>query len=268
MRNTTKVWLFIVFGALTQLLIGYQFGGRLGLFIAFIFSLLTTTISYFFGDGALATHTKGRTLSGQDSWGLLALLSKFTEQLGLENVELQIVDSNSPICFALASPWSKNLIAISTAVLNRLSEREREALLANLCCKLHKNRNFLFSVTNLIANSILGVCNLLDRFFPKYQPFTAVFSPFCRLLVKLGNGHHTFFEIDGLTTTLVHDQKSLASVIWKLESLSLTQPPSIPSCSEHFFLVDPYGSKKNLSLHRVHPPVAKRIKKLVGYFPI
>lgn len=243
-----------------------------------VFSIGMTFVTFLFGESALSRTISGQLLRGQDSWGLLKSCQLFSKQLEIETPQIEVLESDLPLCFAVTSPIisilsqneSGNRICISTDILSRLTEDEIKALLANLCCKLQKSNKFVFSATNLIANSMLGVAGMFDKLIPKYKPFSTLISPLCWLLVRLGIGQQSIIEIDKMSSSIFQNKKALANVLIKLESLNITQPlKHIPLCSEHLFLVNPSNSAlfKN-PFSSAHPQVHKRVKDLVGYFPI
>ena len=150
-----------------------------------------------------------------------------------------------------------------------LEEDELEAVVAHQLCHIRRLDTFGFSVSSTLANSVVGLGQFLDSFLPqKLRFFAPLFSPLGWLIIKLVVGEKSFFENDLLASQLVGDRHRLGEALWRLEGLAQTKPLEIPPCTSHLFMVDPEGIKQRNLFLKSHPPIAIRLQKLMGYYPI
>jgi heat shock protein HtpX len=71
-----------------------------------------------------------------------------------------------------------------------------------------------------------------------------------------------------MAARLIGQPQSLAHALWKLHSFAGAEIFDIPASNALLFVVNPMPPKTFEKHFNVHPPVEKRIEKLVGYFPI
>src|SRR5690606_18645467 len=152
---------------------------------------------------------------------------------------------------------------------------EIKAVVAHQVCQIRRLDTFGFGVASIIANSLMGLGQILDHFWPpnfffakKQRPFLTLLSPLGWLIIKLMIRRSTYFENDQLSSDLLGNRRTLAEVLWKLDGFSRTMPLTIPPCTSHLFVVNPEAyTQKNIFL-RSHPSIRSRLLKLMGYYPI
>jgi heat shock protein HtpX len=267
--NSTKVWVFILTSSLALLIAGYQIAERLGLFIGFLLALLLNFFVFFYGDSRVLTKLGARQLRGQDAWGLLDLVDKLSSQLGIPSPAVFITDHPSANALCVGRSWRRGCLCFTYGLLQKLSPEELEAAIAHQLCHIQRLDSFAFSVSSTIANSIVGLGQVLDAMLPyQLKFFGPLLSPVGWLVIKIVVGKTSFYENDLLASQLLGDRQRLGEVLWRLEGLAQTVPLAVPPCTSHLFIVNPEGFKqKNLFL-KSHPPIAARLRKLMGYYPI
>lgn len=275
--NSTKVWIFIVVSSLLLLMVGYQFGERLGLLIGFLFAIALNFFVFFYGESQILSSLHAKELKGQDPWGVWPNVTKFCDHLGIEYPDVYVFPMETETAFCVNHSWRNASIALSSGLLKNFSAENLEAVIAYQVCYLRKLDSFTSGVTFTLANAVLGLGRLLDHFWPpnyfllanrKQKPFLRLLAPVAWFLVKIANGHRKYFEIDLQASELIHDRFRMAEVLWKLEGLAQTQPVKAPPCSSHLFVVNPEGYRQRNYLLRSHPSIQKRLQKLMGYYPI
>lgn len=276
LSGATKVWLFFLSITIVFLIIGNSLSGRIGLFISFIFALIFHSLVYFYGRSRLIHYFHARPIFGNDPWGLTQYLKKYSLLLQIPKPDLYVIDSQSCIAFSIGNYWQNSSICISTGLLKKLSEKETETVLVHQICHVHRMNTFEFGVAHIISFSLVGLGQLLDYFWPfkKHQkvilqkPFSNLLSPLAWFILKLAITDKIYFQNDDMAAALLHDRKSLAEVLWKLDGLNQSYPLQLPPCSSHFFIVNPTALKETNWFLLAHPKIDTRIRRLIGYFPI
>ncbi|MCB0407580.1 MAG: hypothetical protein KDD34_05195, partial [Bdellovibrionales bacterium] len=98
--------------------------------------------------------------------------------------------------------------------------------------------------------------------------FSTLISPLVSLFLRLEIGGSSYFKSDQLAAELNSNPHALAKALWKLHSYSLTTPLEAPIATSHLWMVSPLARKDWTSKFRIQPSIDRRIKNLVGYYPI
>lgn len=274
--NSTKVWVFIIGICLFFLVLGYRLGDRLGLFVGLLSAIILNLLIFFYGEAHILNLLKVRLSEGQDPWGVQPLIQDYSYRLGLKRLpRLYILEASAAVAFCIGIAWRQPCICISEGLLKRFTEKDLRAVVAYQIGHIRRMETFGFGVTSILANTLVGLGQLLDQVWPpnffldnKQKPFLAILSPLGWLIIRSVVRTKTFYENDGLAAELVGDRRSLAEVLWRMEGLAQTQPLLVPPCTSHLFMVNPEGfEQKNLFL-KFHPAMESRLLKLVGYYPI
>ena len=267
--TSTKVWFFILSTSLALLVLGYQFGERLGLMIGFLLAVLLNFMVFFYGESRVLTKLRAKRMKGQDAWGLLELVQRLSAELGVPVPSVYLIPHPAANAFAVGHSWKKGSLAFTFGLLQTLESEELEAVVAHQLCHIRRLDTFAFGVSSTLANSIVGLGQFLDNFLPaNLRFFMPLFSPVGWLIIKLVVGEKSFFENDLLASQLVGDRYRLGEALWRLEGLAQTKPLEIPACTSHLFMVNPEGFKQHNLFLKSHPPIEVRLQKLMGYYPI
>ncbi len=274
--NSTKVWVFIIAICLFFLVLGFRLGDRVGLLAGLICAIILNLLIFFYGEAHILSLLKVRLSEGQDPWGLQPLIKDYAFRLGLKRQpRLYILEASAAVAFCIGIAWRQPCICISEGLLKRFTEKDLRAVIAYQVGHIRRMETFGFGVTSILANTLVGLGQLLDQVWPpnfflnkKQMPFLTLLSPLGWLIIRLVVRTKTYYENDTLAAELVGDRRNLAEVLWRMEGLAQTQPLLIPPCTSHLFMVNPEGfEQKNLFL-KFHPSMESRLLKLVGYYPI
>lgn len=275
-RASLKVWLFLVVLALLHLFIGYRIAGRLGLFFGLMMAVTLTVLIFYYGSAHLLEKFQAKKLAGQDPWGLLEIAVRYSRLLGIACPSVFVAPSEKVFSFSLGHTWDMGAVCLSQGALEKLSSEEIEAVLVHQICHIRRLDTFAFGATSSLAHSLVGLATILDRAWPvnwfqagmKQKPFLILISPLSWLLVRFAVSNGNFYENDDLAASLLPNRKYLAIALWKMESFSQTKPLEILPCTSHLFMVNPEGLKESNWFYVLHPPIANRIRRLVGSFPL
>lgn len=124
MRTLTQVWVFFVSLTFVLLLLGFQLGGRRGLFIAFLLSLLIIYATLHRGLALFKRHLNIKELTGSNSGGFLILLQQTKSQFDMQEVHLHFSKNPTPPLVWKNSPHEGHIL-IHQDLLNHLSQDEK-----------------------------------------------------------------------------------------------------------------------------------------------
>lgn len=268
MKNSTKVWLLFIGLCFFTLGFGYQIGGRPGLLLAFVISVLSLFVLAFFDESYFLDLMKATELKGQDSWGLRQIVVKTSDRLNMKVPHLFLISKHdSPIIFSCVFGSTSSYIALSEKLIRKLSPEELEALLVRQTCSIHSWNTwprralsrFLMS-WSAFAQSLQE--NLKLTFAPDFLHHVLMW-PFYQFVVP----SKLQLKIDDLCGELLHNKHALASGLWKTAHLCELTPPFVPVGTEPFWGYVKKGPQVKL-FPNTEANLERRIRRLIGYFPI
>lgn len=127
MRTLTQVWVFFVTLTVTFLFIGFHFYGRLGLFVAFLTSVLLMYITLHKGLWFFRRHLEFREVLGSDPTGFLNALNQNKFQYGLNAIHLYTTSDLVPPLVWKDHPRTGFFI-VHEDLFNHLSPTEKNIL--------------------------------------------------------------------------------------------------------------------------------------------
>lgn len=275
-RMSLRVWFCLGLIALAHLFVGYQIGGRLGLFIGLLLAISLTFLVFYFSIPALLRDFDAEKLEGQDAWGLLNSLENLAQNLEMPTPSLYRLPMSTPLAFSLGRPGDTAAIALSEGLLNKLNPEEIQAVLAHQISHLRTIDTFRVGVSSSLAHAFMGLAQVLDQALPvnwipkksQQKPFEALLSPIAALFIRLVISDKDFYANDDLAASLIPNKQALATAIWKMHSYSQTEPTKIIACTSHLFIVNPEGLKDSNWFFVTHPSLESRVKRLVGSYPL
>lgn len=275
LSNSTKVWLFLVGCAVSVLLLCFELFGRTGLWISFVFVILGYLFVYFLGDCPLLDFLSAQAWRGTDPWGLSPSFAKYAALAQVPVPLLYICDNPHPFAFAIGGWKSKGVLCFSTGLLNRLSEKERQAVTAQLMFHQMGLERLRIEIAQVLAFTFVGLGQLLDKvvlrirsLFGSRRPsqfFSKALAPVGWFLLRIFVSRQIYYKNDHLAAEMLGDRQPLADALWKMDEIGQLHPLRIPPCTSHFFIVSP---SRKMDFFLIHPKIDLRLKKLIGYYPI
>jgi heat shock protein HtpX len=266
----TKVWLFFLGLMFALLIYAYFLAGREGLFGALLICVAFSLLIFFRSESHILQSLKATPLKGQDAWGLGSMIERYCHLLRTPLPSLYLIHHSTATALSFGSPSGKTHLAVTTGLLERLSQKEIEAVIAHQLCNLQRINTFGLAISQMVSQVIIGAAQLLDQFMPKKMNtlFASLASPIAQIILKISIREKFIFENDDRAIEILHDRRTLSEALWKLENMAHATPIPILLCSSHFFIVNPMGSIHKKSLLLTHPKIEYRIKRLIGYWPI
>jgi heat shock protein HtpX len=92
-----------------------------------------------------------------------------------------------------------------------------------------------------------------------------ILAPLAAMLIQLWVSRTREYEADASGAEMTHNPYALASALEKISGQSRRVPLAASANSAHMFIIAPLLSGQSFAnLFSTHPPVQKRIEKLIG----
>jgi heat shock protein HtpX len=280
--NTLKTALLLTSLTLFLLFVGQYFGGRNGMLIALAVAVAMNFVSYFYSDKLALSMYRAQPATREQLPRVYSVVEQMTQRIGLPMPKIYVIPSESPNAFATGRNPAHASVAVTQGILNLLTDEELAGVLAHELGHV-RNRDIL---TSSIAATLAGAITILaqmGRFAMIFGGgggggsnrdregggiaalFMLILAPIAATLIQLAVSRAREYEADATGAHMTGNPYALASALQKLDTYSKRLPMGATASTAHLFIVAPLISGGSFAnLFSTHPPIAKRIERLVG----
>nr|HAT8712861.1 zinc metalloprotease HtpX [Legionella jordanis] len=267
---------FILLAALTALLlvIGNALAGKAGLIIALIFALIMNFSAYWFSDSIVLSIYNAQPLDTRHP--VYSIVNQLAHKAQIPMPKVYVVDSAVPNAFATGRNPQHASIAVTTGLLNQLSQEELIGVLAHELSHVTHRDTLISVIAATLAGAISGIANMFmwtsmfsnseeDRPHPFVGLLLMILAPLAAALVQMAVSRSREYEADAGGAKLCGEPLWLANALAKLEMSNqqgqFQQAEAHPTTA-HLFIVNPLSGEGLTHLFATHPPIADRIQRL------
>jgi heat shock protein HtpX len=277
MHNKLKTLIFLSLLTGILLLFGQLIGGRQGLIIAFIFSLLMNVGSYWFSDKLVLAMYGAKEVAYEDAPFLHQIVEELARNAGIPKPRIYITPQEIPNAFATGRNPQNGVVAVTEGILRLLSPEELKGVLAHEIGHI-KNRDILIqTIAATIAGVIMFVANMVkwaaflgfggrdeeEGSNPIVALVLAIIAPIAATLIQLAISRSREYLADETGAKLSGNPEYLARALEKLDAYSRGMVArDINPATAHMFIVNPLSGSSLLNLFSTHPPIAERVRRL------
>lgn len=256
------------------MLIGYLFGGQSGMLIALALGCGVNLFMYWFSDSLVVKMQGAKPLNGKYP-EVERIIADLAQRDSLSMPKLYYVDTPIPNAFATGRSPSHAVVAVTTGIMEILTESELRAVLAHELGHV-KNRDMLVST---IAACMAGAISYIAQFAfmfggnrdgeggnPIAALVAALLAPFAAMIIQMAISRSREFLADEHSTRTLGHGRDLESALLKLDSWKQSTPPIKPTPSEEatasLMFANMFSMQGLASLFSTHPSTADRVKRL------
>lgn len=282
-----SVLLMTIFIALI-ITLGYVFSRASGdqsygmVWVAVIFSLISTTISYFHGDKIALWSSGAKPIVKEDNPYVYRLVENLCIAEGVPTPHIYIIEDQAINALATGRKPELASVAITRGAIEKLKNEELEGVLAH---ELSHVKNYDIRFMTLVA-VMVGAISILANIFLRSRFFfggrrrsdndegnqlmlvfmvigivLAILSPLIAELIKLAISRKREYLADASGALLTRYPEGLASALEKIQAENIPMAHA-SQATAHLFLANPFQSKSFKSIFSTHPPIEDRIQKL------
>jgi heat shock protein HtpX len=265
-------------GLLTSLilLVGYSFGGRGGLMIALVLSLVMNGVSYFFSDKLALRSMHARQVSEREAPELYAMVRDLATSARQPMPRLYVSPTAQPNAFATGRNPKNAAVAVTEGILGVLTPRELRGVIGHELSHVYNRDILIASVAGALAGIITMLANLawfmpIGRSDDEEGPgilgylFMLILGPLAATIIQLAISRNREFQADASGARLTDDPIALASALRKIhrgtEALPLPPEGRLTSTA-HLMIDNPFRARGIAKLFSTHPPMEQRVARL------
>ena len=271
----TGVLLVVLTGIFVAM--GAVVGGREGMVIAFIIATATNVYAYWNSDTVVLKMFKAREVSPSDAPRLHDIVKALATRAGLPMPRVYVVDSPQPNAFATGRNPDNSAVAVSTGLLDALSQEELAGVVAHELAHVRNHDTLTMTVAATIAGAISMFANLLQfsylfgtrksngRFGWIGTLAAVLIAPFAAMLVQMSISRSREYEADRIGAGFCGNPLWLASALQRIHTAARQIPypeAEMAPAAAHLFIVNPLTGRGMDSLFTTHPNVENRILEL------
>jgi heat shock protein HtpX len=278
--NTFKSTLLLVTLTVLLIFVGGWFGGRNGMLIAFVLSVVFNFGTYFFSDKLALSMYRAQPVTREQLPRAYEVVERLAAKQGLPMPKIFVIPSESPNAFATGRNPQHASVAVTHGILQLLDDEELEGVLAHELGHV-RNRDIL---TSSIAATLAGAITMAARMgywaslFGGYGGrderdrggglgalFMIILAPIAATLIQLAISRSREYEADATGARETGNPYALARALQKLDDYSRRIPMQASPTTAHLFIVAPLLSSGGIAnLFSTHPPIKERIRRLIG----
>jgi heat shock protein HtpX len=279
--NTFKSTLLLVVLTLFLIFVGDWVGGRNGMVLAFVISVVFNFGTYFFSDKLALKMYNAQPVTRDELPRAYAAVERLTAKQGLPMPKIYVLPTESPNAFATGRNPQHASVAVTRGILQLLDDEELEGVLAHELGHV-RNRDIL---TSSIAATLAGAITMIARmgFWASMfggggggrdrdrgggglgALFMIILAPIAASLIQLAISRSREYEADASGAAVTGNPYALARALQKLDEYSKRIPMQASPSTAHLFIVAPLlGSGGFANLFSTHPPMKERIQRLIG----
>ena len=287
-KNKIKSWVIVLaFLVVISLIIYYICMaldlGPISIFIAMIFSILTTWGSYYYSDRIVLSLNKARPATREENLKLVNILDSLVVSSGLPcTPKLYIVEDAQPNAFATGKNPENSVICVTTGLLDKLEYYELEGVIAHEMAHIKNYDIRLSAIVSVMVGFVVMLADWFTRiaFWGGFRDrdedskgngilmliglIFLILSPIFGKLMQLAISRKREFLADATAVEFTRNPDGLISALVKISG-DPNELNVANKSTENMYIVNPFRDKKNkksTSLWSTHPSTEDRIEAL------
>jgi heat shock protein HtpX len=272
----------ILLAGLTGLLlaIGQIWAGQRGLMFALVLAAVMNLGSYFFSDKLAIAMSGAKPVAREQAPRLYQIVERLAAKANIPVPKIYFMPTDSPNAFATGRNPNHASVAVTRGILEICDDEEIEGVLAHELGHV-KNRDILISA---VVATLAGAITMIGRMVFYAEMFGlgggrsndrrgGVFSalammivaPLAAVLIQLAISRSREYEADHTGAEITGNPQGLARALDKIDKWSKRVPLQVSPSMAHMFIIQPLTRGELFSsLFSTHPPIRKRIERLIG----
>jgi heat shock protein HtpX len=276
-KSNLVIFLFVGFILTTVYLLIYAFNLDSELiWLAFFFSLISSFVSYYWGDKIVLSLNGARPASREEFFDFYTVTENLAQAYDLPNPKIYVIDSGAPNAFATGRDPEHSLVCATTGLLTKLNRTELEGVIGHELSHIKNYDIRLMMIVSLLVGSLSTLINLAYRSRHRSDRdddrsrngilvlvglLLIIFAPLIAQLIQLAISRRREYLADAAAVKLTRQPQGLISALQKIAQ-DPTPLESASTATASLYISNPFKTNKIASLFSTHPPLEDRIKTL------
>lgn len=276
--NTLKTTILMTLLTLLLVFVGQALGGRQGAIIAFVLAGAMNFGAYWFSDRVVLAMYRAQEVDERGAPELHAMVRELALRAGLPMPRVYIIHNETPNAFATGRNPQHAAVAVTTGILRILNQQELMGVLGHELSHVRHRDILIGSIAATFAGAI-SILATMARWGAIFGGggddeegggnilFVFLFSMIASMaafLIQMAISRSREYLADEGGARLAGEPRYLASALEKLHRGVAQTPMDANPATAHMFIVNPLRGGGVMSLFSTHPPLEKRVQKLLS----
>src|SRR5579863_8986894 len=264
------------------LAMGEFWRGQSGMIFALVLAAVMNVGAYFFSDKIAIATSGAQPISREDGPRIYQIVERLAGKANVPVPKIYMIPTDSPNAFATGRNPSHAAVAVTRGILEICNDDEIEGVLAHELGHV-KNRDIL---TSAVVATLAGAITIIGRMLMYAEMFGGyggggssddrrggalsalamlVLAPLAATLIQLAISRSREYEADHTGAEITGNPMALARALDKIDKWSKQIPMRVSPTLAHLYCAQPLTTGEVFSsLFSTHPPIRKRIERLIG----
>lgn len=275
--NGFKVTVMMLVLMLLFMWIGFMFGGRNGMIMAFVVATVMNFVSYWYSDKIVLKMYGARQIQEADNPKLYRVVKRVATKAMMPMPKVYIVPSRAPNAFATGRNVENAAVAATEGLLELLNEDELEGVIGHEIAHV-RNKDMLIGTIAATFAGAIGLLASIARFGAIFGGYggdrdnrgggvlgllvAAIVAPLVAMIIQLAISRQREYGADAEGGRITGKFLPLASALKKLHSSPVRMNLDDHPATAHLMIANPLSGRGLSAMFSTHPPVEKRIERL------
>ncbi|MGQ9652912.1 MAG: zinc metalloprotease HtpX [Thermodesulfobacteriota bacterium] len=277
--NTLKTGILMTVLTLLFVFVGQAIAGESGAVFAFLLAAAMNFGAYWFSDRVVLAMYGARQVNEAEAPELHSMVRELAQRGGLPMPKVYIMENEAPNAFATGRNPQHAAVAVTTGILRILNREELMGVLGHELSHI-RNRDILIGTVAATLAGAISMMASMARWGAIFGGgrdeeeggggnilFVMLFSmiaSIAAMLIQMAISRSREYLADEGGAQLVGEPRYLARALEKLHRGAEQIPMDANPATAHMFIVNPLRGGGVLSLFSTHPPMQKRIQRLLA----
>lgn len=273
-RSAVIISLFVIFIISTATLLTYTFDLDSSFVVfAIFFSIISSAISYFFGDKIVLSLNQAHPASREKYFDFYTVTENLSIGSGIPKPKIYVIESESPNAFATGKDPEHAIVCATTGLLAKLDRTELEAVIAHELSHIQNYDIRIMTIVSVLIGTVSILINMVSRnrlgkgnrknsgILTIIGLFLLLFAPLIGKLIQLAISRNREYLADASAVKLTRQPQGLINALRKI-SADPSVLTSASTATASLYISNPFKNNKISNLFSTHPPMEERIKAL------
>jgi heat shock protein HtpX len=286
--NIIKSYAFMTGFVVFVVFAGYVMGNALGygnswMLIAVVFSVISSFVSYYWGDSIVLAMSGARPADRKRDFDLFTVTENLSMAAGIPKPRLYVIEDTAMNAFATGRDPKHAVVCATTGLIRRLDRRELEGVIAHELSHIKNYDIRLMAIVAVLAGTVAFLADMFlrnlwwgghrdrdeDRGMGQILMIVgivlAIISPIIATLIQLAISRRREYLADASAANLTRYPEGLARALEKLSG-DHEVLEAATNATAHLYITNPFKGKDFgawfANAFNTHPPIKERIKIL------
>ena len=262
--------------------IGGIWRGQTGMMFALVLAAVMNLGTYFFSDKIALASSGAQPISREQGPRIYQIVERLAAKANIPVPKIYMIPTDSPNAFATGRNPNHAAVAVTQGILEICDDEEIEGVLAHELGHV-KNRDILISA---VVATLAGAITMIGRMLMYAEMFGGyggggrgddrrggalsslamiVLAPIAAMLIQMAISRSREYEADHTGAEITGNPQGLARALDKIDKWSKRIPMQVAPSMAHLYILQPIAVGGFFSnLFSTHPPIRKRIERLIG----